>query len=207
MENNSFCQPLIVAAFDFDGTMTKHDSLIDFLKFTSGNFKTYVNFFKHLLKFVGYGLGFLSRQDLKESLLKSFFGGMPIDQLRLEGKAFAKEVIPKLIKKDALEKLKMHLKSGHRCVLISANLDVYLEYFAKEYGFHDCLCSKVAYDQNGLVTGKLEGLNCRDAEKVRRLEAIVGLKTGYTLYAYGDSDGDRDLLALADYPNYRVFHN
>ena len=44
--------------------------------------------------------------------------------------------------------------------------------------------------------------NCRAAEKVRRLDAWLaasGLRDA-TVWAYGDSNGDRELLARADHP-------
>lgn len=208
MENPANCQLLnkpIIAAFDFDGTMTNHDSLYDFFKYSAGTFETYFIFLQHLPKFIGFGLKIFSRKDLKESLLKSFFKGMPITDLRLKGEAFASDVIPQLLKKEALAKLKWHQDEGHRCILVSANMDFYLDYFAQNNQFDDCVCTKTAVDENGLVTGKLQGKNCRDVEKVRRLNELLGSKENYILYAYGDSDGDKEMLELADYPFYRVF--
>ena len=209
MENPANCQLLnkpIVAAFDFDGTMTKHDSLYDFFKYSAGSLQTYLIFLQHLPKFIGFALKIFPRIELKESLLKSFFEGMPIADLRLKGEAFAKNIIPTLVKKDALAKLKWHQSQGHHCILVSANMDFYLDFFTKNNQFNDCLCTKTAFDEAGLVTGKLQGKNCRDVEKVRRLTELLGSKENYTLYAYGDSEGDKELLALADYPFYRVFH-
>ena len=208
MENLSNCQLLnkfVVAAFDFDGTMTKHDSLYDFFKYSAGTLETYFIFLQHLPKFIGFGLKIFSRQDLKESLLKSFFKGIPITDLRLKGEAFAFDVIPQLLKKEALTKLKWHQGQGHRCILVSANMDVYLDYFAKNNQFDDCLCTKAAFDEKGFVTGYIQGKNCRGEEKVCRLTELLGPKEDYILYAYGDSDGDKEMLELADYPFYRVF--
>ena len=50
-------------------------------------------------------------------------------------------------------------------------------------------------------TGSLVGANCRGAEKERRLrEWIDGEGIGsYVLYAYGDSAGDDQMLAMADH--------
>jgi len=208
MENLSNCQLLnkpIVAAFDFDGTMTKHDSLYDFFKYSAGSLETYFIFLQHLPKFIGFGLKIFSRKDLKESLFKSFFKGMSIADLRLKGEDFANNVIPKLLKKESIAKLKWHQEQGHRCILVSANMDVYLDYFTKNNQFDDCLCTKAAFDEKGLVTGYIQGKNCRGEEKVHRLTELLGSKENYTLYAYGDSDGDKELLELADYPFYRVF--
>jgi phosphatidylglycerophosphatase C len=56
---------------------------------------------------------------------------------------------------------------------------------------------------DGRLTGELAGANVRSAEKVRRLEAwIAGSTLGdeAIVWAYGDSAGDRELLARADHP-------
>lgn len=213
MQNKSICQSTkpntnqkpTVAAFDFDGTITTRDSLLLFFWQTKGAFKTIIKLIVHAPIYIAYFFNLKSRQEVKESLIKSFFQRMPISLLRDEGKKFANGPLKKILKKEALDKIKCHQQMGHRCVLVSANLDVYLEEFAKIYGFEDCITSKVAFDKENCVTGYLEGLNCRGAEKVRRMEEILGPKSGYILYAYGDSDGDREMLDLADYPFYRIF--
>lgn len=208
MQNNPICQSTkkpVVAAFDFDGTISKRDSLPYFLYFTSGFFKTFFKLAMHVPLFISYFLNLRSRQQVKESLLKSFFEGMPIETLKEKGKEFAKGSLNKMIKQEALEEIKKNQAMGIRCILVSANLDVYLDEFAYSNGFHDSITSKVAFDKEGRVTGYLEGVNCRGIEKVRRLEQLLGLKDNYILYAYGDSDGDKEMLELADYPFYRVF--
>jgi len=54
-------------------------------------------------------------------------------------------------------------------------------------------------------TGLLEGADCTGAEKLRRLQALVGGLHDVELHVYGDSDGDRELLAAADHPHFRPF--
>ena len=51
----------------------------------------------------------------------------------------------------------------------------------------------------------LEGANCRGPEKVRRVRALVDLEVFDRVWAYGDSSGDRELLAIADEPSFRPF--
>ena len=48
----------------------------------------------------------------------------------------------------------------------------------------------------------LDGANCRAAEKVRRLEEWLATQhiDQATIWAYGDSEGDRELLQRADHP-------
>lgn len=189
----------IVAAFDFDGTITYRDSLLPFLFFRSGLIQT------------AWGLGLVApfialdvargtdRQVMKERVLTRFFKGVPLDVLRRDAERFSKEQLPKQVRPEALERLRWHQDQGHRCILVSASVDLYLEPWAHAAGFHDVLSSRLAVDSEGRATGLLTGANCRGAEKVKRLEELLGPKSGYLLYAYGDSKGDKELLDLADH--------
>jgi phosphatidylglycerophosphatase C len=66
------------------------------------------------------------------------------------------------------------------------------------------LATRLAVDDDGRCTGALDGANCRGPEKVRRLHAWLdeshGGRRGVVVWAYGDSTGDRELLADADHP-------
>ena len=193
----------LVAAFDFDGTLTYHDTLYYFLLYTHGIVKAYYHFFFLLPTLIAYLMGKIDRQHTKEKILYRFFSGTPINSVR-KREAFAQEKLHHHLRPEAMQRLQWHLKQGHRCILISASLDVYLQPWSKIAGFQENLTSQLA-DENGIVTGKLIGKNCRGSEKVRRLQEILGPREGYYLYAYGDSDGDRELLAYADAPFYRKF--
>lgn len=190
---------LVIAAFDFDGTLTYRDTLVPFLRFSFGNWVALKKFTALLPRLAGFPLGWISRQDAKELILTSFLKGMSIGKVNALGKEFAEKKLSSLIRSDTYQKLKWHQKQGHICVLISANLSFYLETWGKQEGFSTVLASSLQ-TENQLVTGKLKGKNCWGEEKVRRLQDAFGPKTGYTLYAYGDSRGDKELLELADYP-------
>lgn len=197
----------IVAAFDFDGTLTYRDTFIPFLNFVKGRFLT--------LAYLTLSLPALipclfknseGRQLAKESLLKQFFKNMPREQIEAYGKQFAEKKLPGLLRPEALKCLRWHQKQGHRCILVSANLDIYLNPWAKMMGFQEIITSQVA-SLNGLITGKLIGNNVWGPEKERLLRELLGPKENFVLYAYGDSLGDKELLALADKPFYRQFHH
>ena len=71
-------------------------------------------------------------------------------------------------------------------------------------GIDRVLCSSLRSDRTGRVSGRLAGKNCYGLEKTRRLLDSLGDRSGYILYAYGDSRGDRELLASADHAFYRT---
>lgn len=200
--NNAVSKP-VVAAFDFDGTITYHDSLLPFLMQIDGPWKCFGKLLLELPALLGFALGKKSRQQVKERILRRFFKGKSLEEIQKEGRKYAFGSLNRHIRPKALERLQWHLAQGHRCILISASLDVYLKPWAEKVGINEILTSRFEVDSSGVVTGRLLGANCWGPEKVRRLMELIGPKEGYVLYAYGDSRGDQELLAMADYPFFR----
>ena len=54
------------------------------------------------------------------------------------------------------------------------------------------------------LPGAFASPNCRAAEKVVRIHAAFGPDVR-VLAAYGDTEGDVEMLAIAEEPYYRVF--
>ncbi|MBA3958369.1 MAG: HAD-IB family hydrolase [Parachlamydiaceae bacterium] len=192
-----------VAAFDFDGTITYCDTLLPFLLFNAGIWRTTYHLTALTPQFVSYLRTHISRQDVKEHILTQFLAGRPRNDLLEQGEKYSQRWLPKLIRPSALQRLRWHQRQGHRCVLISANIDLYLNPWAQEMGFNDVICSVCATDDQDRLSGKLVGENCWGPVKAKRLLNLIGPKENVVLYAYGDSAGDRDLLHLADYAFYR----
>lgn len=191
----------VVAAFDFDGTLTRHDSLLPFL----WRLFDVRNFLLKLLRsswFLAlYALRLLSNNVAKEKLLLVFLNGMEQNKLEDAGKRFAAQYLPGIVRSDAERRLRWHQSRGDYCVVISASMDIYVKPWAEAMGFDAVICSTLEmHDKH--ATGKLTGGNCYGPEKAERLKNLLGL-ADYTLYAYGDSRGDKELLAMADYGYYR----
>lgn len=193
----------VVAAFDFDGTLTHRDTLLPFLLYTT-SFPVFAgNMLILLHTFASYALGLISNGVAKQRLLTCFFAGLPIEQLRIKAEQFAAQRLPKLMRPAALRRLAWHKQQGHRCVVVSASLELYVRPWALQAGFDEVIASRMETSADGRISGNfLEG-NCFGSEKVRRLEALLEGRSGYILYAYGDSRGDRELLASADFAFYR----
>lgn len=192
----------IVAAFDFDGTLTKHDTLIPFGLYVLGFFRWGLALFCLLPWVLLFCLSLISRKALKEKLLTLFFRGMSYAELEEKAAFFVVEFLPDMLNEKKMKDLEWHHSQGHYTVLVSASPDIYLIPFAKKYGMDAVLGSKLALKE-GLITGRLEGENCRGPEKVRRLQEHLGPEKNYFLYAYGDSAGDRELLQFADKAYFR----
>lgn len=196
---------LVIAAFDFDGTISYFDTLIPYLWNIEGTWETIKNLFLSIPVFLRFKLNKISRQQAKEALLTRFLKGKPFAIAEIAGRNYAHGCLKRLIKKKALERIQWHYEQNHLLVLVSANLEVYLTPWAHEQGFTSVLSSKLDVDHHGKVTGLLKGKNCWGEEKVRRLIETFGPKKNYILYAYGDSRGDQELLDLADHAFFRYF--
>jgi len=193
----------IVAAFDFDGTLTHRDTLLPFLLYVSGWQAFIFRMFLLTPTLAGYGLGFIRNDIAKERVLTNFLSGMDIAALQNKAKLFAEQKLPGLLRTGTMKRLHWHKQQGHRCVVISASLDMYVRHWALKNYFDDVIATHLETLADGSITGKLSGENCFGIEKVRRLEALLGPRDGYTLYAYGDSRGDKELLSCANYAFYR----
>jgi HAD superfamily hydrolase (TIGR01490 family) len=197
----------VVAAFDFDGTLTRRDTMFPFLMHTLGMTAFVRNVLVLSPTLAGYGLGLIGNDIAKERVFVRCLAGMNMDVLRQKSGMFATNVVPGLLRPEAMQRLRWHKQQGHRCVVISASLELYVQPWAINAGFDDVIATHLQTREEGHTTGKLDGANCFGMEKVRRLQALLGDRDGYTLLAYGDSRGDKELLSSADYAYYRQFPN
>jgi len=194
----------VLAVFDLDGTITTGDTLLPFLRFVSkGNFALRAS--RALSALARFALGLLARDAAKEAVLRAFLRGASRARLALLGESFAREGLPGMVRREAQERLAWHKARGHRCVLLTASPEVYVEPWARAAGFDDVLATRLQYDESGRFTGRFDGGNCRGEEKLRRLEAAFGDLGGLKIFGYGDSPDDRPFLARCTDASYKPF--
>lgn len=193
----------VVAAFDFDGTISRRDTFLPFLTLAFGRVRLGLVLASLGGEAMQVALRRSDRDRFKARLIGKLFLGQPVAQLRRIGQAHARATTS-LLRPAALARIEWHRARGHRLVMVSASLDLYLDGIAARLGFDDLLCTGLSV-AGPLFDGGMAGPNCRGGEKVRRLEGLLGDLAGIELYAYGDSAGDRELLAAADHPFYRPF--
>jgi HAD superfamily hydrolase (TIGR01490 family) len=190
-----------VAAFDFDGTMIRGDSFIPFLVRVVGPRRFgQVMIVSSPATAQAYRIG--RRDAAKAALVHRFLAGYPADRLAALGEAYGAE-LARRIRPEMAERVAWHQRQGHRVVMVSASLDVYLAPTGAALGFDQVLATQLEVGDDGLLTGRLRGPNVRGTEKPARLRAWLAEAlpdTAYRLWAYGDSAGDRELLAMADHP-------
>jgi phosphatidylglycerophosphatase C len=188
-----------VAAFDFDGTLTRADTLGPFLREVAGTGALLRAFAADAPRLVLAGIGAGSRDDAKERMLHRLVGGRLHSDLAARGRAYGERVAGSQLRADTVARLRWHAAEGHEIAIVSASLDLYIARTAELLGIETVLCSRMEVDADGRVTGRLIGGNCRGPAKLRRIREQFG-EGGYELWAYGDSAGDAEMLAAADHP-------
>lgn len=116
-----------------------------------------------------------------------------------EGRRFAGRILRSRLRRDMLERLRWHIAQGHETVLVSASLEAYLVPLAEEIGVDHVIAVRLEADAEGRLTGAMVGGNVRGPAKAEFLSSWLGDDRA-EIWAYGDSEGDRELLAMADHP-------
>ena len=195
-------RPLV--AFDFDGTLTSRDSYRAFLAWRAGR----LGYAAGLARMAPDAARYLVDRDrgrLKAALTRVFLAGVAREQLEADAQTFAGRYGRALLRPDALRAWRRWQADGARLIIVTASPETIVAPIARGLGADLLLGTRLAYDAAGRVTGALDGPNCRGPEKVRRLTEAFG--DGVWLQAaYGDSDGDAEMLALAEEQGMKVFN-
>jgi phosphatidylglycerophosphatase C len=189
----------IVAAFDFDGTITRRDSLVPFLVTVAGRTAVLRALGAESPSLARAAAGRGDRDAAKERVLTRVLAGRAHADIEAAGRVFANSLVDAAVTPQARERITWHHREGHEVVIVSASLDVYLEPVARSLGVGQVLSTSLDVDEHGRCTGRLQGANCRGPEKAIRLRTLIGDDT-VELWAYGNSSGDAEMLALAHYP-------
>ena len=196
----------IVAAFDFDGTLTWRDTFMPFLARGLG----WPRFLLALLQcspwLVGYALRLVPNDVAKQKLMLVTLTGKSTAEMDTWTTRWLERDFPGQLRPQAMAQLAAHQRAGHCCVMVSASPDIYLPRVAKQLGFDGLICTEMEVD-GGRLTGLMRTPNCHGEQKVLRLTAWLrerfGADARVTLHAYGDTAGDKPMLRLAEHAWYR----
>lgn len=194
-----------IAFFDFDGTITTRDTMLELIRYRHGRLKFYLGFLALSPLMVFMKAGVISNQQAKEKMLGLFFGGMAIDQFNKTCSEFSRACIPQLLRPAAVETLAALRKAGTDVVLVSASAENWLADWCQLNGI-TLIASKLEL-VNGKLTGKLVGQNCHGEEKVSRIKKEFDLSLYDSIVCYGDTSGDKPMLALGTESFYKPFRN
>jgi phosphatidylglycerophosphatase C len=208
---------ICVAAFDFDGTLTHGDTLLPFLATALGRPRFAWALLRSSPWLVGHALRLVRNDIAKARLFKAALQGVTTAYVQRWADRWASEQLPGQLRNAAdptMARLAWHRAAGHCCVMVSASPDIYLERAAAVLGFHGLICTQmeVALKGPGLgesLTGSMKTPNCYGEQKVIRLQAWLAERydpaelASMTLYAYGDTSGDKPMLRMAQKAWYR----
>jgi HAD superfamily hydrolase (TIGR01490 family) len=197
----------VVAAFDFDGTITTKDTLLEFIRFAKGNFFFFCGFVLYSPLLIAYKLKLYPNWKIKQLMFSFFFRGMQIQCFNRLCYEFCRQNFTRLVRPEAQNAIHRHIQKQDTIVIISASVENWVRPFAHQLGIDTILCTTIETDESGRLTGRFSSANCYGKEKVRRLQEIFPNRDDYFLIVYGDSAGDNALMNFADKSFYKNYYS
>jgi phosphatidylglycerophosphatase C len=163
-----------VAAFDFDGTLTRGDTLLPFLWRYLGSAKLLWVLVQCSPWLALYVLRVLPNHVAKARLLRLSFTGLPVATAQAWAKDFASNTLPGLLRPWGLARLREHQAQGDVCVLVSASPDLYLQAVAQHLGVA-LLCTQLVRTSQPMATPAAM-CPCSNSRKWRFTASSLGFK-------------------------------
>jgi len=189
-----------VAAFDFDGTLTRGGSVFGYLSALRGRAAVLSATAALAPRLAHAALaGGPVADRTKELLFERVMGGVDLKRAEAVGADFALDHLESHLRPSVQQRFDWHRRRGDRVVIVSASPELYVGPAGDRLGADGVIATRLAVEGDAL-TGRYEGLNCRGDEKIRRLRLWI-TESGEEparLWAYGNSRGDLSMLRAAD---------
>jgi phosphatidylglycerophosphatase C len=192
-----------IAFFDFDGTITTKDTLLEFIKYSRGKFHFYTGFALNSPWLIAMKLKLISNQKAKERILSWFFRGSDLTTFQQQCDHFAAVMLPGLVRPKALAEIETLRQRNATIVVVSASPENWIQPWAGSNSIK-YIATRLEVKENKL-TGKIQDRNCYGEEKVARIREAYQLPDYNAIFAYGDSSGDLPMLKLAQTSFYKPF--
>jgi phosphatidylglycerophosphatase C len=188
-------EPSAVAAFDLDGTITWADAFTTFLRARTPRPKFWAAVLPLAPMFFAFLFAKDGRRRAKEAFATRLLAGVEEAALAAEAEAFWAGEGARILRLDALAEIERRRAEGLAVVIVTACPEIVAAPLARRLNA-DLIGTRLCVE-DGRLTGRIDGANCRGAEKVARLRATLGPDVRVAA-AFGDSAGDRELLAVAE---------
>ena len=193
-----------VYAFDFDGTLTTHDTFIQLIAYVHGWWRLIGGMLLFSPILILMKLNLYPNWKAKQQVFSFFFKGMKINDFDELCRNFARDR-QSLIRKKGMQTLREALDDGSEVVIVSASITNWVEpFFSDLKGVIKVEGTRIDV-RNESVTGKFLTKNCYGQEKVKRISRLYPYRESYFLIAFGDSKGDKRMLEYADEAHYKPF--
>lgn len=188
-----------IAAFDLDHTLIRRDLVVPFLRHVAGDVRL---------------LRAMSRASTARAVLRrdrhavkaaatTALTGIALPVIDTSARMIASAATTRFLHPLTAEIWRAEGEAGSKRIIVSASYEPYVSHIGEHLAADAVLATELEV-VDGHATGKLAGVNCRGPEKVRRLQELLsrwGLeRDSVAIAAWGDSAGDRDMLAWADEP-------
>ena len=194
-----------LVVFDFDGTISNRDSMLEFTKYHKGNLRFFwgMIFLSPIL--IAYKLGIIPNWRAKEFYLRHFFKGEELQVFQKSCDQFGLQRIPTFVRKKALQSLQEHRSKNNEIVVVSSSAENWLSAWCKQQQI-DLIGTHLEVVKDRL-NGNLSGPNCYGSEKVIRLKEKYNLDSYDEILVYGDSKGDYQLFEISTSHFFKPFRN
>ncbi len=183
-----------LAVFDFDATLAKGDSLWPFLQKAVGKITCYKAAINAVIAAYSSAKCVDRKTKFKTVLLEKTLKGRSIESLAFAIKDM--ETYPEWL--ETIEELKRHYKAGHRILIATGALDLYIESMLKDIPYNDILCTRMEV-KNGILTGRIENGNCVRGKKAELVKTYIEKHGPYSeSWGYGNEPSDLPMMAILD---------
>jgi phosphatidylglycerophosphatase C len=191
--------------FDFDGTITTKDTLIELLIWYKGPVRFLLGLVVLSPILIQYFFRIIPNWKAKQLLLQWFLGGETLADFNTRCENFSSHILPSLIRPKASDAIQQYRQKKATIVVVSASAENWVGPWCKQNGLI-CLATQLEVN-NDKITGSFLGRNCFGEEKANRIRQHFQLNDFEEIIAYGDSSGDLEMLALAHHKFYKPFRN
>jgi HAD superfamily hydrolase (TIGR01490 family) len=188
-----------VVAFDFDGTITRRDTMLRFLTAVRSRPTVARVFLRRSPELLRARRGGTARDQAKRLVCQDILAGLASREAEAAAQRTADAVERSLIRPDTAARLRWHQREGHRVIVVSASFEAYVRPVAASLDVREVIGTRWEVDDTGVLTGRLLGQNVRGKAKADLLAGLLGADFRLE-YAYGNSRGDAAMLARARYP-------
>ena len=196
-----------IYCFDFDGTMKTSDTLLEFIKYAKGTSRFLMVFLKYSPLLVLMKLHLYPNWKAKQQIFAHLFAGMRIEKFDALCRGFAEES-QHLLRPKGITLMHEALVAGAQVFIVSASIDNWVRPFfdIRNLKGVQVLGTQIEVE-DGKLTGNFKSNNCYGKEKVHRIaEALKPFeRSEYEIEAFGDSRGDKEMLAFADKGHFKPF--
>lgn len=196
-----------IYCFDFDGTLTTSDTLLEFIKYAKGRGRFLMVFLMYSPLLVMMKLHMYPNWKAKQQIFAHLFAGMRIEKFDALCRGFAEES-QHLLRPKGITLMHEALVAGAQVFIVSASIDNWVRPFfdIRNLKGVQVLGTQIEVE-DGKLTGNFKSNNCYGKEKVHRIAEVLKSfeRSEYEIEAFGDSRGDKEMLAFADKGHFKPF--